>query len=548
MNETPEVDVGHVLVFGHRNPDNDSICSAVAYAALKNVIESRAHVPVRLGPMPPETAWTFERFGVPAPAEIEHVRPRVRDVMTIAPDAIGVDDTMLAAGRRMRERGIRALPVVDDGVVRGLVNVSILADRYIDETELCDFGGRPARVAQLVLALDGRLLAGDPDTVLSGGVRIAAMEPGTVIRKIRPGDTLIVGDRARTQPMAIEAGVACLVITGGFIPPNEVVELAKTKSAAIIVTDNDSYAAARLINLAQAVRDVMDCEPLLVDPDALLSEVTEDLFASPHREAIVVDDDGKLLGIVTRTNIARGARRQVVLVDHNERSQSAPGIEDAEVLEIVDHHRVGDVQTAAPIMFLNLPVGATATIVATRYRQLGVEVPQPIAGLLLSAVLSDTVLLKSPTTTELDREIVGWLAERAGVDAEAFGLEMFRARSAGQEFSAERAVCADLKEYHIGDEVVAIGQVETVDLDDVLAHRGELLAYAESLLAARRYDLVLLMVTDVVREGSELIAVGKKRLAERAFGASFADDSVWLPGVLSRKKQVAARLVAVTGR
>lgn len=538
-----------VLVFGHRNPDNDSICSAVAYAALKNATERRRrYVPVRLGPVPPETRWVFGRFGVALPEEIAHVRPRVADAMTVGPESIDVDETMLEAGRRMRARNIRALPVVRDDHVVGLINVRILADRYIDETELRDFAARPTQVARIVQVLDGQLLVGDAETVLTGGVRIAAAEPGTIMAKIGPGDTLIVGDRLRTQPMALEAGVACLVVTGGCIPGDDVVALARSKGAAIVTTEHDSYAAARLINLAQSVSDVMDPEPLLVESDALLSEVVEDLFASPHREAVVVDDDGKLLGILTRTNIARGSKRQVALVDHNEQAQSALGIEEAEVLEIVDHHRVGDVETAAPIMFLNLPVGSTATIVAMRYRQLGVDIPGDIAGVLLSAVLSDTVLLKSPTTTDVDREMVDVLSAAAGVEPMEFGMEVFRARTAGIEFSAEDAVKADLKEYHVGDEVIGIGQIETVDLDDVMAHRDEIVGYMESLREARGYGLVLLMVTDVVREGSEIVAVGKTRLAERAFDTSFASGSVWMSGVLSRKKQVAARLVAAAGR
>jgi len=222
-------------------------------------------------------------------------------------------------------------------------------------------------------------------------------------------------------------------------------------------------------------------------------------------------------------------------------------VEDAAVLEIVDHHRVGDVQTTGPILFLNLPVGATATIVAQRYDELDVAVPEPMAGLLLTAVLSDTVLLKSPTTTDADREVAARLSGILGVDALEFGMEMFRARASGEAFSAERAVMSDLKDYRVSDAAIAIGQVETVDAAEVMGHAAELRAAMESLLQARGYDVVLLMVTDVVREGSEVLAVGRVRLAERGLGVEFADGSAWLPGVLSRKKQVAARLMEAAG-
>lgn len=266
-----------------------------------------------------------------------------------------------------------------------------------------------------------------------------------------------------------------------------------------------------------------------------------------HRDAVVVDEAGHAVGILTRTNLARGLRRRVVLVDHNEASQSAPGIEDASVVEIVDHHRVGDIQTTGPILFLNLPVGSTATIVATRYEDLGVAVPSSMAGLLLSAILSDTVLLKSPTTTQIDRTVADRLAAIAGVEPYEFGMEVFRSRSAGEVFSAEHVVSADVKEYRVGDVVVSIAQFETVSLAEVMQHADELAAALEALRERRGHDLAVLMLTDIVREGSEIFAAGKVRLAERALQVSLATGSAWMDGVLSRKKQVAARLLEAGG-
>jgi len=285
----------------------------------------------------------------------------------------------------------------------------------------------------------------------------------------------------------------------------------------------------------------------LVGPDELLAEVAEDLVDGVHREALVVDDDSRLVGILTRTNLARGFRRRVILLDHNELSQSAPGVEEAAVVEIVDHHRVGDVQTAAPILFLNLPVGSTATIVAERYRELGVTPPAGMAGVLLSAVLTDTVLLKSPTTTDTDRDVAARLAAQAGVDPMEFGLEMFRARSARVAFSAADAVTTDLKEYRLGELSIGIAQVETVDSAEYLDRSGPLLEALDSLRVARGLDLAMLLVTDVVREGSEVLAAGKSRVAERALGIDLASGSAWMPGVLSRKKQVASRLLEAAG-
>jgi manganese-dependent inorganic pyrophosphatase len=540
--------MGPVLVFGHTNPDNDSICSAVAYAHLKNLTDpSNVYVPVRLGPLPPESVWVLGRFGVEAPAEISHVRTRVVDVMTTELLTVSPDDTLHTVGAILAERGVRALPVVGDGRLCGLVTVQALAGRYVDNVTQSGFAERPVTVGRLVETLGGKLLAGEPAAELKGAVLIGAMEPGTMVARIRPGDTIIVGDRRRTQPMAVEAGAACLVVTGGHQPSEDVLSLAVERRCAVIATAQDTYTAARLMDLAHAVSEVMETDILIVEPETLLTEAAEDLFASPQREAPVLDSTGHLVGLLTRTNVARAGRRRVILVDHNEVAQSADGVEDAAVVEIVDHHRVGDIQTALPITFLGNPVGATATIVALRYRDLDIDPPLGIAGLLLSAVLTDTVLLKSPTTTDVDREVVEWLAAIVGVDPVEFAMEMFRARSSGEAFSAEAVVTRDLKEYRTRDGVVAIGQVESVDADDILTHRDEIVACMESLGRARGYDTLALMVTDVVREGSELIVTGRRRPLEKAFGVSFESGSVWFDGMLSRKKQLAPRLLESAG-
>ena len=451
-------------------------------------------------------------------------------------------------GRLMREHDVRALPVTDaDGTVRGLINQQILAELYIGETEMLGFAKLPLTVGELAGVLGGTVLAGEPATRLTGGVLIGAMEPETMVSYIHDGDTLIVGDRVRTQPQALEAGAACLIISGGSQPDDGVIELAVARGAAIISSPHDTYATARLVNLGHSVGGLMDPSPLLVGPDTLLAEVAEDLMDSTHREAVVIDDAGRIEGILTRTNLARGFRRRVILLDHNELSQSAPGVEDAAVVEIVDHHRVGDVQTAAPILFLNLPVGSTATIVAERYRDLGVAPPDGMAGVLLSAVLTDTVLLKSPTTTATDREVADRLAAQLEIDAIDFGLEMFRARAERVAFSAADAVNRDLKEYRLGDLSIAVAQVETVETAEYLERSAELSAALEDLVSRRSLDLAMLLVTDVVREGSEVFAVGKKRIAERALGIDLAAGPAWVDGLLSRKKQVASRLFESAG-
>ena len=537
--------MGPILVFGHKNPDNDSIASAVAYAHLKNLVDvDNVYLPARLGPVPNETRWVFERFGVAIPEQIAHVRTRVLDVMTPDPVTISADDPMRFAGSLMRQRGVRGVPVVDiAGHAVGLVSERVLAEHYLNETEIAGFQRMPVTVEQLARALDGELVTGDATACIAGDVIVGASEPSTVVERVRDGDTLIVGDRIRTPPLAFAAGIACLVSTGGFRPHEDTIAMACARGAAVIVTPHDTYSAARLVSLGHAVGDLMDTDILTVGPETLLSEAAEDLISSRHREAVVAGEHGRVVGILTRTDVARGARRRVVLVDHNEAAQSAVGIEDAAVVEIVDHHRVGDIQSSGPIMFLNLPVGSTATIVATRFCELGVDIPLSIAGILLAAVLTDTVLLKSPTTTRLDREVVSDLATIVGVDPLEFGMEVFKSRSTGEVFSAEAIVGTDAKEFRVGELSMLVAQHETVDVAPVLEHADELRRAMEAQRTAHGYDSVILMVTDIVREGSEIFAVGATRPVERALGISLAGGSAWMPGVLSRKKQVAARLV-----
>jgi manganese-dependent inorganic pyrophosphatase len=540
--------MGPILVLGHRNPDNDSICSAIAYAHLKNLTDpSHVYVPARLGPMPPESRWVLARFGVEEPVLVPHVYTRVSDVMTADVVTVGPAESLRAVGALLADRGVRALPVVEDGQVLGLVTVEALAARYVENLVVSGFSERPVTVGRVTETLAGELLTGDADKLLNGAVVIGAMEPETMAARIRPGDTLIVGDRRRTQPLALEAGIACLILTGGCSPAAGVLELAAQRGCAVIATGEDTYGAARLMDLAHAASEVMETDMFTVEPDALLSEAAEDLFASPQREAPVVDGGG-LVGLLTRTSIARAGRREVILVDHNEVAQSADGVQEASVVEIVDHHRVGDVQTASPITFLGLPVGATATIVAGRYRELEVDPPSAVAGLMLSAILTDTVLLKSPTTTDVDREMVDWLAQELDVDATEFALEMFRARSAGAVFSAEDVVTRDLKEFRSGEHTIAVAQVETVDADEVLGHRDEIVEVMDRLCDSRGYEACVLMVTDVVREGSELLVSGRRRIVEKAFGVNMDSGSAWFDGMLSRKKQVVPRLMDSTAR
>lgn len=447
-----------IMVVGHKNPDNDAICSAVAYAWLKNEMsrrdaeegEATEYVPMRLGPLPPETAGMFEKWGIETPRIINNLYARVSDVMTPDPLSIPASAPLMDAGRILRKHNIQALVVTnEDGTYKGLISTRMIAERYISATDLLEKGASQMAVASDLIA-----------------------------------------------------------------------------------------------SLDQTVDTVMDSGILTLDPDDRLDEAVADLMDQPLREAVVLDGDNIPIGIVTRSDIAVHPHRKVILVDHNEIRQAAGGIEDAEVVEIIDHHRIADISTVSPIKFMNMPVGSTATIVTLEFQRHGITPPKPIAAILLSAIMTDTVVLKSPTATATDEQVVAYLAEILEVDPTEFGMEVFALRGADDDMPIDELVGADSKEFPLGDGVVLIAQHETTDLQEVLGREEEIRSYMNELIAAHGYDFVLLMATDIIAEGSQFIVEGDHRIVDRAFAIeSDRGGGVWMPGILSRKKQVATRIL-----
>ncbi len=537
------------IVIGHRNPDNDSICAAVGYAYLKNQLDPDGnYVACRQGPLPDETAWILERMGVPVPQYVTHIHSRAMDAMT--PDVISVrsDDILLNAGRKMREHGIRALVVVDpDGKYAGIVTMRSLSEIYIDEVDMVDTYKSRLKLGNIAKACGGRIVLGDPEKVLDGHLRVAASEPETFRALISEGDTVVMGDRKRSQLIACEEKVACLVLAVGAQPSKEIVDLARQNGTAIICADQDTYTVTRLTTLSRVIGDCIETDALVFDPETLLADVVPELLHSHQREGVVVDEDGYCLGIITRSDIASIPRRRVALVDHNERAQSLPGIEEADVVDIVDHHRVGDIQTSGPIQFLLLPWGSSATIVADQYRVHRVQMPRAIAGVLLSAVLTDTVLMKSPTTTDMDRDVASWLGKILDVDPIEFGIELFHRKGDDAKLDIETFVGGDAKEYEIADKKVLVAQHETANMEVAMSRTDEIQAHIEELGRKLGYDTVLFLLTDIVNVGSRFFVAGDARMVERAFGIDLSEGPVWVGNILSRKKQVITRLMGREG-
>jgi manganese-dependent inorganic pyrophosphatase len=543
------VSVAHVYVTGHRNPDLDSIGSAIGLAELMGRLHpGDTYTPVRLGDANRQTEWALERSGAKLPEFLPHIRLRVSDVMKELEVVANRSDPVRQVGREMAEHGMDLMPVVDDaGKLTGMVTERDLARLYVRESRgVPTFADAPARVSTIVEVLQGELVAGDGDTMITGRLWVISMDVATMGRNIEPGDIVVVGDRTDAQLQAIELGCAAMVTSNGIEPDPDALALAQERGTIVIVSPSDSYVTSRMIRLSEPCSVVVSSDPLTVAPEDVLGEVSSQVLDVDYRAAIAVDEQGIPIALVTRGELVRPTPRRVLLVDHAEQAQSVPGIEEAEIVEILDHHHIGSIETRVPVRATFDPVGSTATLVVERFRAEGREPRAATAGMLLAAILSDTVILSSPTTTDRDRRVVNYLEELLQLDAREFGMEMFEYSSDVSDLSGEEIVTRDAKEYEVGGRTVSIAQVETVG--KTLSDRESELR--DALETARRmegHDLAALMVTDIVSRGTRLLVAGDPAPLARILGVDPDGGIFDLPGVMSRKKQVAPRIMAALG-
>src|SRR5689334_12161709 len=536
-----------VYVTGHRNPDTDSIASAIGYAELKGRLDPRnEYVPVRLGHLNAQTRWVLDRSGAPEPDLLAHVLLRVRDVMQAGFPNVSHRDPIREVGLTMAREDLELMPIVDDdGALAGVMTERTLARRYIRESrDVTSLVDAAATVAAVVAQLDGELVRGDDDRELAGRVWVLAMDVGSLPEGIGDGDVVVVGNRDDAQRRAIESGVALLVTSNGTRPADDVLALAEERGTVVVSSPWDSYVTSRMVTLSMPCRALMDPEPLTVRPDDLVADISGLIGGVDYRAAVAVDSAHRPVGVVTHAELVAPEPRRVVLVDHAEQAQSVIGVESAEILEILDHHHIGSIETKVPVTATFDPVGSTATLVIERFRQNGMEPTRSTALALLGAVMSDTVILNSPTTTERDHTVVEYLERVLAVDATQFGREMFESTSDVSEVDAVEIVKRDAKEYAVGDgQSLVIAQIETVG-DAVLQRRGELLEELAALRESRHLALYALMVTDIMAKGTKMLVAGDHAPLERVFGQPVVDGTIDLPGVMSRKKQVAPKLLA----
>jgi manganese-dependent inorganic pyrophosphatase len=534
-----------IYVTGHRNPDTDSIASAVGYAELKQRLDPRnEYVPVRLGEVNAQTRWVLERSGAAEPELLPHVLLRVGDVMRTRFPLAGHGEPVREVGLIMARDDVDLVPVVDDGgSLAGVMTERALARRYVRESREASRLDAPTAIGAIAGVLEGDLVVGSPDDEVNGRVWVLAMASASLPLGFAAGDVVVVGDRPQAQRVAIEVGVGLLVLANGTAADPELLSLARSRGVAVVASPLDSYVSARMITLSAPCRSLMDRDPLVVAPDDLVADITDTVKDVDYRAAVVVNAERCPVGLVTRSDLVNPQPRRVLLVDHAEQAQSVVGVEHAEIVEILDHHHIGSIETRIPVRATFDPVGSTATLVIERFRQAGMEPSRPCALLLLGAILSDTVILNSPTTTERDRAVVQYLEQVLALDATRFGREMFEQTSDLTRVAAEDIVTRDAKDYDAGGgQTLRIVQVETVGqtLDE---RREELLRALDAVREREGHALVALMVTDIMGKGTRLYSSGERGVVARAFGNGDGDGVVDLPGVMSRKKQVAPRLL-----
>lgn len=530
-----------ILVIGHKNPDTDAICSALSYAELLRRQTGHNVVAGRLGALRPETTYLLERFHIKPPELVADIRYRVGDAMT-SPAVTALErDSLYEVGRRQQGMGMRPMPVVnDEGLLTGIVEPNDFAKVFFQGLDPGVGDLIPIEKDNLVRALDATILVEGPKISARRKVMVAAYSLESIMLRLEPAVVLVVGDRTDVQLAAIEFGVAMLIVTGGSQVLPDVIELARAKDVTVIAVEHHTATTLRLIHMSIPVSFIMRRDPPSCEPEDLVDDIRGRLTS--ERALSVVDELGRVTGVITRADVLRGARRRVVLVDHNERSQSVDGVEQADIIAVIDHHRVADFQTVQPPFMRIEPLGACCSVIAKLYREAGIAIPGPLAGIMLGAILADTLLFKSPTTTTEDLDIARELSRLASVDSGELGLQILAIVSDVSDRKAQDLVRGDFKSFTLGTRRFGVGVIETGNGVAVLDRRAALLD-AMNELRGNEYACILLVVTDIVHDATTILIDGYADHVARTFGASLEDQClIKLPGVYSRKKQIVPML------
>lgn len=538
-----------VWVVGHKNPDTDSICAAISYAYLKNQSgDKKTYVAKRAGMVNEETRYVLERFGVEEPPLVTYAGAQIKDINIRKTAGVSNQISLKRAWELMKKLEVVTLPVTNQfGKLEGVIVTKDIATSYMDVLDNCVLSKARTQYKTIAETIDGEVYAGNEHAhFVRGKVVIATSNPEYMADYIEDDDLVILGDREEAQMQAIRSNASCIIIGGGLEVAEEVKKLAEKRDCVIITTPFDTFSVARLINQSMPIKQYMTRRELVTfDIDDYVDDVKDVMSRVRHRDFPVLGSNGNYVGMISRRNLMNMQKKQIILVDHNEKSQAVDGIGEAEILEIIDHHRLGSLETVSPVYFRNQPLGCTSTIIYQMYQEQRVEIPKEIAGLLLSAIISDTLMFRSPTCTPLDKSVAKRLAEIADVDIEDHAKKMFRAGSDFKNKTTEEIFYQDFKIFHTEDCDFGVAQISAMSGEELEQIGEQLRPFLPQVLGEKRLNMVYVMLTDILEESSKIIFAGEDagKILAHAFKKQEDADGILLDGIISRKKQMIPTLM-----
>lgn len=538
-----------VWIIGHKNPDADSICAAIAYAALKNQTDREQYVPKRAGSMNGETQYVLDYFGVEAPEEVSDVGAQVKDINIRRTAGVREGITLKKAWELMQTERVVTLPIVNESrKLAGLISNNDIAMCYMEVSNQESLSQARPRYHNIIETLNGTLLTGNEHGIfMHGKVEVAAGNRERVEEYIAKDDLVILGDREEMQVRSLELDVSCMIICGGSQVSKQILDMAASRDCVLISTPYDTFTTARLINQSMPIRSIMTKNNLITfELDDYVEDIREVMSKERHRDFPVLDENGDYVGMISRRNLLNMQKKRVILVDHNEKTQAVDGISGAEILEIIDHHRIGSLETISPVFFRNQPLGSTSSIIWSMYQEKGIEVDPKIAGLLCAAIISDTLMFRSPTCTQFDQMAAQTLAQIAGIDIETFASNMFRAGSDFSKKTIQEICYLDFKTFTAEKVTFGVSQISAMSALDLKEVKRRMQEYLDTMLLERKLDMVFIMLTNIVQEQSEILCAGEgaARILSQAFtNSEIEDNETLLKGVVSRKKQFIPELI-----
>ena len=544
------------LVLGHRNPDTDSICSAICYAGFKHQLTGENYEPCRAGNVNPETQYVLDYFKLKAPRLVENVKTQVKDIEIRKTKGVSRGISLKNAWGLMQENNVVTLPcVTEEGLLEGVITIGDITKSYMNLYDSSIISKACTKYANILDTLEGSMVVGDSEAYFDRGkVLIAAANPELMENYIEKHDLVILGNRYESQLCAIEMEAGCIIVCEGAGVSLTIRKLAQERGCAVITTPYDTYTTARLINQSMPISYFMTKENIIeFSEEDYLDDIREIMASKRHRDFPILDSDGKYIGMISRRNLLGAKGKSIILVDHNEKSQAVEGMESADIREIIDHHRLGTVETMSPVFFRNQPLGCTATIIYQMYQENHIEIDKTTAGLLCSAIISDTLLFRSPTCTPIDKAAGLALAQIAGLDIEKYAIDMFSAGSNLKGKSDGDIFYQDFKRFTVGNSVFGIGQITSLNAVELKDLRTRMSAYTEKEREQHEIDMMFFMLTNILTESTDLICTGQgaEQLIANAFHVKDEDMEnvsgqtgiVKLPGVVSRKKQLAPQIM-----